>query len=383
MAAPSIDKVGAKEDQDLISFSPNKPSPNSEDLAPNGVSLYMWLRPKEQSSRDARKTSKTDAARKTKGDSESADDDDPDYHQRLLDNDSFCAPQTPVNLTCSGSASHYNSSAPSVIGQAPLTDPFVDDSFCSEPDMVPYREPGCAVTIYNLPVDITMRDIFSRISTGEVRNAFLSEMPQNTPGLCAIVIFKDVRAAVEFVHNSRDFDNIWEFCIGTDEISWTQRARIEHIPNLVTGKLLNRPDNFGAVELRSFAHYDNEATRCLCIENCAFEVIPEIWDALGLAYHLKSPHYAHNLEDIWVDGFRTGEDGRIGFTELHIWFTCEALATGMIRTVSSRFRRIPRHHWARGLIYEKDPCGCRQPYDTFFRPSDDPGFAWNRYVAFP
>lgn len=228
----------------------------------------------------------------------------------------------------------------------------------------PTNSPGCVVTIHNLPIDISIQDILARIRGGEIRTATLVNLKNTT---CAVITFKTARSAQLFFHVSESFnDIIWTFG-GQEEDAEPTTAQIAYIPILETGKLLNNPANI-PLEPRLSMEVDL-GTRCIAITRCSFQLIEGIWNTFRLTEKLRSPHYANQFEDVWLDDFERGRGGRIEYATLHIWYTNTNMAIG------ARQRAFGRH-WAGNLQFEADPCN-DSPSVLFFRSSNDAGFAWH------
>ncbi|CAN8099663.1 unnamed protein product [Discula destructiva] len=375
MSSPPAFRTG---DEDLIVLSPAKPSvpasvqKQEEDMKDEPDFIEHWLNTIEQN----RKTNQADrekmsASNRANHDHNDDDGEDSDENETSLNPISPTTRPPPANKTDltetksiqnsrSTGTTHQNSQADSLSG-GPNSPRLV-----SESDWVPIHSPGCIVTVESLPVDITIRDILARISNGEIRGASLVKVQQSA-GMCAVITFKEPRDAMEFVHISESYEAIWTFQ-STDEEQGQIRGKIVS-PKLVDAKLLHSPDDI-PLEPRPLMSLDDNATRCLVIKNCAFEMMQEIWHSLRLSHRLKSPHYRNNLDDIWVDGFRSSRDGsdRIEYANLHIWYTCTELAIGAKKS-------IRRRSWAKSVGFEADPCDGK-PYELFFRPANDPGIKW-------
>ncbi|KAJ4417685.1 hypothetical protein N0V82_006046 [Gnomoniopsis sp. IMI 355080] len=298
------------------------------------------------------------------------DDDDQNEHQRLL-NPTVSQPQQ-VNATLCGPPSKllqkeiYNTGGSS--GKPPMIYPHensMESPMPAREALFPPTIPtGCVVTIHNLPCDISTRDVLSRVSGGELHTATLLKVKN---AMCAVITFKEARSAELFVHASESFsDEIWTFS-GREEDSGLMKAQIAYAPHLDTDKLFIDPANI-PIEPR-FSMEVDLATRCLAITNCSFKLIEDIWKAFNLSEHLCIPHYTNQFEDIWLDGFQRGRAGCIDFATLHIWYTNTNMALGAKQRFAGRY-------WSKSMQFEADPCD-NTPAVLFFRPSNDPGFAWH------
>lgn len=300
---------------------------------------------------------------------DSDEDNDPDEHQRLLNRP--VGQLQPVSAMPSALAPKLLQQPSEHIGDSDVVPsgfhheyPVASPSPIREAPFPPISSTGCVVTIHNLPSDIAMRDILARVSGGEIRTASLVKLKKT---MCAVITFKEGRSAQQFVHTSRSFnDEIWSFKCH-EEGADSANAQIAYAPTLDTSKLFNDP-----IDIPMKPRYSMEidfATRCLAITNCSFELIEEIWNALRLPYLLKYPNCINQFEDIWLDSFQRGSDGRIESTTMHIWYTSTNMAVGAKELLAGRY-------WSKNIRYEADPCD-DTPAVLFFRPSDDAGFAWN------
>lgn len=370
MCIPSATNMDDMEG-DLIALSPGRPSHSTSE--PKQVPSFVdeWLeniqkRRAENKLADLEKMSASNAA----SHNDSADeDDDPDEHDRLLN-------PTPTPRTTAQTSSHgQENSSSSEVWQAPLTDPFLS-SPASRPTafedlfQTPLRSRGNVVIIQGLPLGVTLRDVFSRISTGKVQNASLVRVPQVTAGVCAAITFENTRSTQQFMHVSRAYNTIWSFQ-PTDEGTEPAEVEISYFPDINTFKLCNSLDDI-PLELQRIGD-DKGATRCLVIKGIAFEMVQEVWEALRLPRLLMSPHYCSNLDDVWISCFQSGPDGRINLANLHIWYNSTIMATSAKYSICHRA-------WARRVKYENDPCD-GNPYDVFFRPYEDAGFAWHSFPS--
>lgn len=262
--------------------------------------------------------------------------------------------------TTNFSSKPTGSLAPDLNHELPTASPTSD----REVIFPPVNSPGCVVTIHNLPDDISIQDVLARVRGGEIRTATLVNLKN---AMCAVITFKEARSAQLFVHASESFNGeIWTFR-GEGEDSEPTRAQIVYVPIFNTGKLFNDPVNI-PLEPRFSMELDL-ATRCIAITKCSFELIEEIWNTFRLTEKLRSPHYANQFEDIWLDDFERGRGGRIEYATLHIWYTNTNMAAG------ARQRAFGRP-WAVNMQFEADPCN-DSPFVLFFRPNNDAGFAWH------
>lgn len=357
--------------EDLITFSPIKGSITSrtssikQDIeGPSFVGSLVDHIQKEHTQAFAQASSKSDPFL-----DDSDDDQDPDEHQRLLNtcigqNQSDSTAPLALALHLCEQYDGYSSNSDKLLTTYSPDLPMANPTPVREALFPPIASPGCVVTIHNLPYDICMRDILARISGGEIRSASLIKLSN---AMCAVITFKASRSAQQFVHASKSFDDeIWTFK-GTGTDADSRRAQVAYVPTLDTSKVFNDPVDI-PIEPRYSMEIDL-ATRCLVIMNCSFKLIEEIWDTLCLPRHLRSPHYIHQFEDIWLDGFQRRSDGRIDSATLHVWYTSTNLAIGAKQAVAHRW-------WSNKMRFEPDPCD-DTPAVLFFRPSDDAGFAWH------
>lgn len=298
---------------------------------------------------------------------------DPNQRQRSLDPSACDLHQDPVAISAltprmlEHTVQHTSSSA----SRSPIFD-LVDSptSTRASPSLaqqapVPLLSPsGCVVSIHNLPNDICMQDILARIRDGVIQNATLLRLRD---AMCAVVTFKRSRSAEQFAHTSSNIDDgTWTFK-DIEHGARPRKAQIAYIPTLDTSRLVNNPVSIPA-EPRFSVEVDL-ATRCLAITNCSFELIEGIWKAVCSPFHLRSPHYLNQLDDIWLDGFQRGRGGRIASSTVHIWFTSINMAIGAKWRMANRC-------WSTNMRFEADPCDKIAP-DLPSRPNDDAGFPWH------
>lgn len=298
------------------------------------------------------------------------DDDDQNEHQRLL-NPTGNQPKQVAHTLFGPYHKFFQKDAPISRGSSgsPSTNPpqeyFMESPMSVREALFPPISPThCVVTIHNLPFDISMRDVLARVRGGAVHTATLLKVNHT---MCAVITFKEARSAQLFVHVSKSFnDEIWTFG-GLEDDSGLKKAQIAYTPNLDTNKLFDDPASI-PIEPR-FSMEVDLATRCLAITKCSLEEIENIWKVLRLSEHLCMPHYINQFEDIWLEGFQRGCGGRIEFATLHIWYTNTHMALGAKQRVAGR-------PWSKNMRFEADPCD-ETPAVLFFRPRNDPGFAWH------